>query len=309
MVKKIHMRLTLEHLQMLDAIDRQGSFSAAAAVLHRVPSALSHAIAKLEDDLGASLFLREGRRATLTEAGRMLLDDGRHLLRAAQELERRVQRVATGWEAELRIAIDQILPVERIYPLLARFYAAGHATRIALSYEVLGGSWDALAAGRVDLVLGAPGDMPARSGISSRLLAPLRLRFMLAPSHPLAAEPVPLRAESLRCHRAVVIADTSRELVARTAGLLEGQETLRVPNMAAKAAAQAAGLGVGHLPGWLAEREVAAGRLVERALADPRPPTPCYIAWRNRRVGKALAWFLEALSDPDEVAALGQGLS
>ena len=81
------MKITLDLLHMLDAIDRHGSFSAAATALHRVPSALSHAIAKLEDELDARLFLREGRRATLTPAGRTLLDDGRHLLRAASELE------------------------------------------------------------------------------------------------------------------------------------------------------------------------------------------------------------------------------
>ena len=47
----IHMKISLELLQILDAIDRHGSFTAAAAALHRVPSALSHAVSKLEDDL------------------------------------------------------------------------------------------------------------------------------------------------------------------------------------------------------------------------------------------------------------------
>src|SRR5574343_272887 len=117
------MKISLDLLSMLDAIERHGSFTAAATALHRVPSALSHAVAKLEEELDVQLFQREGRRATLTEAGRTLLDDGRHLLRAAGELERRVQRIGADWEAELRIAIDAIIPVERIYPLLERFYA------------------------------------------------------------------------------------------------------------------------------------------------------------------------------------------
>jgi DNA-binding transcriptional LysR family regulator len=90
------MKITLDLLHMLDAIDQHGSFSAAAAALHRVPSALSHAVAKLEDDLDFPLFIREGRRATLNDAGRTLLDDGRHLLRAADELERRVHPSSTA---------------------------------------------------------------------------------------------------------------------------------------------------------------------------------------------------------------------
>jgi DNA-binding transcriptional LysR family regulator len=302
------MKLTLDALHLLDAIDHHGSFTAAAAALHRVPSALSHAVAKLEGDLDVALFAREGRRATLTPAGRALLEDGRHLLRAAGELERRVQRIATGWEAELRIALDMIVPAEQLYPLLARFYAAGHGTQLRLAYEVLGGSWDALVTGRADLVIGAVGDLPAKGGIATRLLAETRLRFMVAPTHPLAAWPGPIPAGERYCHRAVAIADTSRELAARTAGLLEGQDALRVPDMEAKAAAQAAGLGVGHLPRWLAEREAAAGRLVERELAEARPPMPCYIAWRTRNAGKALAWFLAELDKPEEMAALGAGL-
>jgi len=80
------MKISLELLQVLDAIDRHGSFTAAAAALHRVPSALSHAVAKLESDLEITLFVREGRRAMLNDAGRTLLADGRHLPRTAREL-------------------------------------------------------------------------------------------------------------------------------------------------------------------------------------------------------------------------------
>lgn len=295
------MKISLDALQILDAIDRHGSFSAAAIALHRVPSALSHAIAKLEGDLGLSLFVREGRRARLNDAGAALLADGRLLLRAASELERRVQRIGDGWESELRIALDAILPVENIYPLLERFYRAGHTTEIRLSGEVLGGGWDALATDRADLVIGAPGDMPARSGISTRLLsAASPLVFAVAPQHPLAGYPDPIPSQVLRAHRAIAIADTSRELDTRSIGLLDGQITLLVPDIRAKASAQVAGLGIGHLPRWLAAPEIAAGRLVEKQLAEARQSPPLHIAWRNRTMGKALRWFLEMLAD-DEI--------
>ncbi|RIX47624.1 MAG: LysR family transcriptional regulator [Rhodocyclales bacterium GT-UBC] len=303
------MRISLDILQVLDAIDRHGSFSAAAAALHRVPSALSHAVAKLESDLGVTLFIREGRRATLNEAGRTLLNDGRHLLRAAGELERRVQRIATGWEVELRIAIDAIIPVERIYPLLERFYAAGHATQIRLTYEVLGGTWDALATDRADLVIGAPGDMPARGGIASRLLCTHSdFVFAIAPNHPLAKWEGVIPSSEIVRHRATVIADTSQELAARSVGLIDGQDTLRVPDIRAKASAQVAGLGIGHLPRWLAAPEIAAGRLVEKEIAEPRPSMPLHLAWRNRQVGLALRWFIDALAEGDTIANLTRGL-
>ena len=100
------MKLSLEALQILDAIDRRGSFAGAAKVLYKVPSTISYTVAKLEEDLGVQLFDRVGPRAELTEAGRALLDEGRHLLRAARELELRVRRVASGWETELTLAVD-----------------------------------------------------------------------------------------------------------------------------------------------------------------------------------------------------------
>ncbi|KXB31639.1 LysR family transcriptional regulator [Dechloromonas denitrificans] len=303
------MKISLDLLQILDAIERHGSFTAAANALHRVPSALSHAVAKLESELDAQLFSRSGRKATLNEAGRTLLDDGRHLLRAADELERRVQRIATGWEAELRIAIDAIIPLERLYPLLERFYGAGHGTQIRLSYEVLGGCWDALATGRADLVIGAPGDMPARSGMATRLMcAHSDFVFAVAPTHPLAAWPGVIPNSELLRHRAIVVADTSQELDARSIGLIEGQPALRVPDIRSKASAQVAGLGIGHLPRWLAAPEIVAGRLVEKEISDPRPAMPLHLAWRSRQPGKALAWFLTELAKNDEIEALTAGL-
>ncbi len=303
------MKITLDLLRILDAIDRHGSFSAAAEALHRVPSALSHAVAKLESELAVRLFIRSGRKATLSEAGHTLLADGRHLLRAAEELERRVQRIATGWEAELRIVIDAIIPVERIYPLLERFYAAGHGTQIRLTYEVLGGTWDALATDRADLVIGAPGDMPARSGLASRLLCPAsKFVFAVAAAHPLAAWPGVIPSSELACHRAVVIADTSQELDARSIGIIDGQDALRIPDIRAKLSAQVAGLGVGHLPHWLAAPELAAGRLIKKQIANPRPAMPLHLAWRSRQIGKALAWFLEELGKKEEIEALTGGI-
>lgn len=299
------MKISLDLLHILDAIERHGSFTAAASALHRVPSALSHAIAKLEGELDIQLFTREGRRATLNEAGRTLLEEGRHLLRAADELERRVQRIANGWEAELRIAIDAIIPVERLYPLLERFYSAGHGTQIRLIHEVLGGCWDALATGRADLVIGAPGDMPARSGIASRLLCTqTNFVFAIAPSHPLAAWQGVIPNSELSRHRAVVIADTSQELDARSIGLIEGQDMLRVPDIRAKASAQIAGLGIGHLPRWLAAPAIASGRLIEKQVTDPRPAMPLHLAWKTRQIGKALTWFLDELAKTEQIAAM-----
>lgn len=298
------MKLSLDALQVLDAIDRKGSFAAAADELHRVPSAITYSVRQLEDGLGIGLFDRRGNRAVLTDAGRELLGEGRRLLRAAADLECRVQQVARGWESELRIALDTIIPSERLFKLVGDFYTEKSGTRIRILQEVLGGTWDALASGRADLAIGATGAPPAGRTYAVRLLARGDMRFVAAPSHPIAREAQPLTDATVQRFRAVSVADSSRLLPARTMGLLSGQDTLTVPTMEAKVAAHVAGLGVGFVPGWIARREAAAGRLRILGVAAEPPAMDIFFACRGDQEGKALRWFIERLADTSVAQAL-----
>jgi DNA-binding transcriptional LysR family regulator len=292
------MRLSLEALQVLDAIDRKGSFASAAEELHRVPSAITYSVRQLEDGLGVPLFDRSGHRAVLTAAGRELLGEGRRLLRAAADLECRVQQVAKGWEAELRIAVDTVIGMDRLYGIVAEFYGENSGTRLRLAQEVLGGTWDALESGRADLAIGASGDVPAGRSFAIQDLGRIDMVFVAAPFHPIAKVKEPIPALTVQSHRAVSVADSSRLLAPRTVGLLSGQDVLTVPTMEAKVAALVAGLGVGHIPRWMAERERHAGRLVILEGEATRPQGDAVVAWRPGGEGRALQWFTRRLQDP-----------
>src|ERR1700756_3322968 len=133
------MRLSLESLQVIDAIDRKGFFAAAAEDLHRVPSAITYSVRQLEESLGVEVFDRSGHRAVLTHAGRELLSEGRKLLQAAADIECRVQQVAKGWESELRIAVDTVVSMDQLYAIASEFYEQRTGTRLRISHEVLAG--------------------------------------------------------------------------------------------------------------------------------------------------------------------------
>jgi DNA-binding transcriptional LysR family regulator len=302
------MAISLELLRVVDAIDRRGSFAAAARELDRVPSALTYLVRKLEDDLDVLIFDRRGRSARLTPAGSELLKEGRELLISADQLERRVRRVASGWEVELRIAFDRILRFDAILNLVERFYREHSGTRVRLTGEVLAGTWDALVGQRAELALGASSGRPMGAensrGYLVRELGRLEMAFVVAPEHPLAQVDEPIPAEQIRQHRAVAVADTSRQLPQTTVGLLQGQDVLTVSTLQEKLQAQVAGLGCGYLPLGIALPEIEAGRLIVRLTAEPRLEAPIYYAWSSAARGRALTWFIDVLTDPGERASL-----
>ena len=287
------MRLNLDNLLVIDAIERHGSFAAAAEALHRVPSALTYSVQKLEQDLTVQLFDRSGHRAVLTPAGVELLREGRHLLHAATELENRVKRVAAGVETELRIAVSDLIAWPVLYATLDEFYAQAFGTRLRIMTEVYGGCWDALVHGRADVVIGAPNEGPAGGGYVTHVLGRVEFVFVVAPHHPLAAYTEPLQAVDIMQFRAVTAADSSRQLPARTSGLLNGQDVLTVPDTRAKVMAHQLGLGVGYLPRQIASREAAAGRLVIKAVAEPKPESQFFMAWLSHHQGPALQWLVQ----------------
>lgn len=298
------LRLTLDALQVLDAIARCGTFAAAADELHRTTSTLSYTVKKLESDLNVQLFDRSGHRATLTDAGRLLLDEGRAVLDAARAVERRVRRLGDGWEAELVIAVNELVPVERVLASVAEFYAAGHPTRIRVRTEVLGGVWESLVAQRADVAV-TEVESRSASEIAHRPIGSLAFVFAVAPGHPLAREKQPLKPATIRRHRVVVVADSARAAAPRSSGIAEAADVLTVSSLQAKLAAQVAGLGVGFLPECLAAGPIAQGRLVALRVAAPKTRVQLSVAWRSSEGGLALLWFVERLRSIDLAAPDG----
>jgi LysR family hydrogen peroxide-inducible transcriptional activator len=83
--------MELHQLRYFVAVARAGNFSRAAERCHVSQPSLSQQILKLERRLGQPLFSRLGRRAVLTDAGRMLLDRATLILAAVDDAERRLR--------------------------------------------------------------------------------------------------------------------------------------------------------------------------------------------------------------------------
>jgi len=291
------MKLTLDALLVLDAINREGSFATTAEALNRVPSAITYTMKKLEQDLHVHIFDRSGHRAVLTEAGRTLLQEGRYILEAACNLEKQVKKVAEGWEMELTIAMNGILPSTALLPLIDEFYQQQSGTRIRLIHEVYGGLWDALVSNRADLAIGAPQDGPSGGGYQMRPLSSLDWVFAVARHHPLAQQPEPLTEQDISQYRVIAVADTSRNLPPRTAGIISGQDVFTVADMQTKISAHLQGVGVGYLPRSIIQHELDEGLLVEKQTNNVTEKITMYLAWRSDSKGHSLQWFLDHIDE------------
>ncbi|BEP51890.1 MULTISPECIES: LysR family transcriptional regulator [Variovorax] len=289
------LKLSLEAIELVDAIARHGSFAGAAARLNKVPSTISYAVGKLEEQLGMLLFVRNGPRVTLTAAGEEMLKEGRWLLGAAGDLESRMRQIATGFESELRLVHDSLIPTQALIDDIRAFEALRCGTRLRIGCEALTGSWEALREGRADIVVAA-GEGPAGGGYQAVMVGSLDFAFCVAPTHPLTRLGRPLqRGDLLECN-AIVVSDSARTLSDRTVGLLAGQHHVAVPSMAAKIACQAAGLGHGFLPRACIEGDLKRGTLVELQTEEPRAPEAFWLAWKTGAKGKALQWWVKQLN-------------
>jgi DNA-binding transcriptional LysR family regulator len=261
--------ITLEALEILDAIDRRGSFAKAAEELNKVTSALSYTIQKLEEQLDITLFQRQGRRSVLTPAGRLVLDEGRKILIASRELADKAKEVATGWEPRLRIALESTLAYGTFFKQLEGFLAEHPQIEVDISECVLNGGWEALEYDRVDMIIGVPGPVPQQKGFRAVSLGKSKLVLAAAAKHPVAQfakQPKALK-EALSTVRSVITHDTSRVNVVRSKGLSDGKQKLYVQTIDQKIQAQLAGLGVGHLPRQRIQHYLDDGQLTNKGRA------------------------------------------
>ena len=288
------LKLSLEAIEIVDAIARHGSFAAAAERLYKVPSTISYAVAKLEDQLGLALFVRNGPRVALTPAGQEMLKEGRWLLAAARQLESRMRQISTGFEAELRLVHDSLIPTSAFNPDICAFEDLNCGTRLRLGSEAMTGTWEMLREGRADLIVAA-GEGPPGGGYKAVAVGSLEFVFCVTPTHPLAKLQRPLVRDDLLEHTAIVVGDGARASADRTVGLLMGQRRITVPSMQAKIAAQTAGLGHGFLPRACVRADLEQGVLVELQIEQPRPPETFWLAWSTERMGEALKWWIQRL--------------
>lgn len=141
------------HLAIVREISRQGTLTAAAASLCVTQSALSHAIRKLEQRLGTSVWARDGRRLRLTAAGRHLLSVADRVLPQLQEAEAHLQQLARGERGTLRIGMECHPCYQWLLKVVAPYLAAWPRVDVDVRQAFQFGGINALSDHQVDLLV------------------------------------------------------------------------------------------------------------------------------------------------------------
>lgn len=293
--------LTLSQMQMFVAVADAGSFRAGAARLHRVQSAVSHAVANLEAELQVRLFDRSGHKPVLTPAGAALLRDVRVILSKVEALRARAQGLEQGIELGLSLAVDTLFPPALVAEAVRGMHARYPGIAVRIAYSSMGGTIDALQTGRCDLAIAAFGHAEAK--VERTYLMPLHTVAVAAPSHGLADRAARRGGAGLDAaaaeHVQIVVEDPSTLSEGYDIDVLS-PSTWRVSDMYIKLALLRAALGWGKMPAWLVADDLAAGTLVQLPMGRIGPAgraeQPCYFCHRaDRPLGAGAALLREGL--------------
>jgi DNA-binding transcriptional LysR family regulator len=143
--------MELRDLRSFVAVAQQRNFSRAAEALHVSQPALSEQIRKLEDELGAPLFERTSRGATLTDAGEAFLPHARAVLSQADQAAEAVRLIARGLAGTLTLGFIDSAALGLLPPLIRRFSARHPEVKLRLRELGTRAQIEALEAGDIDV--------------------------------------------------------------------------------------------------------------------------------------------------------------
>jgi len=288
--------LTLDQLQVLLATVEHGSFSGAARALNRAQSAVTHAIQRLETQLGVELFDRSGYRPALTVAGQALLPRARRLLEESDRLRAQARDIASGLEAEITMVVEALFPMQRLVEALSEFSHRYPSVATRIYVEALGAATGLVLDGTSALGL-LPAFCSETDALVRQPLLTVELVAVAAPRHPLALIDGPIPPETLNAHVQLVLTDRSGLTGTRDYGVLASR-TWRLGDLGAKHAMLRAGLGWGTMPRHMVEGDLEDGKL--RLILPQATPESVRllmnVAWRAAHPpGPAARWMAEHL--------------
>jgi len=284
--------MELTELNVFLTVAAEHSFSRAAQKLHRTQPAVSQAIRRLEDHLGERLFDRSSKDGKLTEAGRVLQEYAKRLMRLSEEAQGAIWELRDLRRGRVLIGANEAA-VHVLLPVIARFRERHPQLQVdvrrvpsrQIGVEVAQGSLD----------FGVLSFQPAERNLLAITIAVDELVLLTHPAHPLATRKQVTMSEF---GRETVIAHNdpspARDRVLR---LFERKQApiniqIALPSLEAIKRAVEMQMGVALLPRRTALAELARGTLAEVRVPQVRQPRQLRLVYRKGELSHAATAFV-----------------
>lgn len=274
------LKISLDQWASFKAVVDSGSYAAAAEALNKSQSSISYAVSRLNAQLPRPVLVLNGRKAVLTDDGKVLYRRASALLAQAEETEAVARQLAQGLEPEVTLALDSLLDMRLIIPSLDLLSKRYPLTRVRILETTLSGTEEALIEKKADIVIGPTvpigySGIPVRQGKMIPVAHPKHPLFTrkTRPLEPLKCDPdsddVGISDWELKTHRQIVLRDTGQKRE-RDAGWLGSEQRWTVSHFSSTIKILHAGLAFAFLPEDWIEDALRAGTLQELPLATPQ---------------------------------------
>ncbi len=178
-----NMRISLKQWRLFHAVIDFDGFMGAAERLHISQSSISHALTKMQEQIGIPLLELKGRKAHITEEGKIFLARSRELVRGAMELEELAENLRHGRGPEVRLAVDPDFPSDLLMCALREQEASIRGLRLSIQEAGAEQAGRALLDKAVDLAISTA--IPP--GLASTELISIEYVAVAHPANPLFA--------------------------------------------------------------------------------------------------------------------------
>jgi DNA-binding transcriptional LysR family regulator len=289
--------MELGQIEAFERAAREGSFTRAAEALHLTQPAISTRIAMLEAELGGPLFERGGRLLQLTALGQRFLPYAERMLAVLADGLQEVRNFHAGKLGEVKIAAPGPFVIGLLVDVLEDFRRQHPTVDIFIRERDKRTILEMLHDGVTTLGLVNAPVFDDNMAVLARLRDPIRA--VVAPSHPLAHLPQPIRMEAIYDHTIFRVSLFPRmtafiDTVVEHGRQGSGGAVIGVPMVMALRLATL-GQGVTFLPQSYVADSVEEGELVYLSITDlPRLTSePLLITLRNRRLDVPQQAFVE----------------
>ena len=277
------------------AVAQLGSFSRAAAQCHVSQPALSVQIQRLEIQVGKTLLSRNHRRIVPTEAGQILIQDGKEILEKMDNTERKIRCSGEPHTGDVTFGILPTIAPFLLPHLLGSFVARSTGTKVAVHESLTGQSLELIEAGKLDFAIVC---LPIRDqGFDTENLLTEEMLFASHLRHPLARKRE-IFAQDLRSEEFILMQE-EHCLSEQVVGFCHRQDfhpriTMRLCQLATVQSLVASDAGISLIPHMaILEKSEA---INYRQLENPRPKRTIAVVTRRKRPLKiAVQEFLHHL--------------